>query len=75
MAFTTGQTPAQLATELVSAGVCTNGTVLQDQANNAVASLALQPVGTIAVLWGILCKVTTSAQTTTAVFSYDASPS
>jgi hypothetical protein len=77
MGYTANQTSVQLATELVSAGVSTNGAVLQDAANNAVASLGHQPANTIAVLYGILCKVTTnwnSAGAAGAVFSYDATP-
>jgi hypothetical protein len=78
MAYTANQNSVQLATALVSSGVATNGSVLQDQANNAVAALGHQPTNTIAVLWGVLCKVTTNwnnAGASGAQFSYDAAPS
>jgi hypothetical protein len=78
MGYTANQNSVQLATELVSAGVSTNGAVLQDAANNAVATLGSQPTNTIAVIYGILCKVTTNwnnAGASGAQFSYDATPS
>ena len=78
MGYTANQNSVQLATALVSSGVSTNGAVLQDAANNAVAALGHQPTNTIAVIYGILCKVTTnwnSAGASGAQFSYDATPS
>lgn len=77
MGYTTAQNSVQLASALVSSGVSTNGAVLQDAANNAVASLGHQPTNTIAVIFGILCKVTTNWNNATASgaqFSYDATP-
>ena len=77
MAYTTGQNSVQLAAALVSSGGGPLGAPLQDQANNAVASLGHQPTNTIAVLWGVLCKVTTNwnnATSSGAQFSYDAAP-
>ena len=77
MGYTTAQNSVQLATALVSSGTSTNGSVLQDAANNAVAALGHQPTNTIAVLYGILCKVTTNwnnAGAAGAQFSYDATP-
>lgn len=76
MAFTTGQTRAQMVAELVSIGALT------DQANTIVASAGLLPAGSLTVvsIYGssILIKTTTSAATTLGqdcVFSYDATPS
>jgi hypothetical protein len=71
MAYTTGQTMAQLATALVTAGMTT------DAANNAAATLSWAPVNTTACpIAGILVKVTTNATNGGApAFSYDATPS
>jgi hypothetical protein len=73
MAYTTGQTQAQLAAALVTAGMAT------DAANNAAATLGWStnvPGATPAtVIWGVLCKCTTSAGTGVApVFAFDATP-
>ena len=71
MAYTTGQSLAQLAAALVTAGMTT------DAANNAAATMSWCPVNTTdCPINGILVKVTTSAGSGAApVFSYDATPS
>jgi hypothetical protein len=73
MAYTTGQTAAQLTAALVSAGMA------QDAAANAVATLGWAtnvPGATPAtVIWGVLCKCTTSSSAgVPAVYAYDATP-
>lgn len=73
MAYTTGQTATQLAAALVTAGMAA------DAAANAAATLGWAtnvPGATPAtVIWGVLCKCTTSYNTgAAAVFAYDATP-
>lgn len=77
MGYTTGQNVVQLAAALVANGTGPQGAPLTDQANNAASCLGHQPTNTIAVLWGVLCKVTTNWNNATASgaqFSYDATP-
>jgi hypothetical protein len=71
MAYTTGQTMAQLAAALVTAGMSV------DAANNAAATLSWLPVNATACpIAGILVKVTTSAVGgNVPAFSFDAAPS
>lgn len=73
MAYTTGQTAAQTAAALVTAGMAV------DAANNAVWSLAWAtnvPGATPAtVIWGVLVKCTTPASAAGGpVFAFDATP-
>ena len=73
MAYTTGQTAAQTAAALVTAGMAV------DAANNAVWSIAWStnvPGATPAqVVWGVLVKCTTPPTNGNApVFAFDATP-
>jgi hypothetical protein len=72
MAYTANQTPAQLAAALASAAP----TAPVDAIASAVWSTSWLPVNSLAILYGVLVKVTTSGQGGAApVFSYDATPS
>jgi alkylhydroperoxidase/carboxymuconolactone decarboxylase family protein YurZ len=68
MGWTTGQTPAQVMTALISAGA------LQDQAAQAIYGLAHKPAAP-AVLWGVLVQCTTGWNSGAPLFEYDATPS
>ena len=75
MAFTTNQSPSQLATALASAAP----TAPVDAIASAVWSASWLAAGSFIVLYGVLVKVTTSqvglAPGSAPVFSYDATPS
>jgi hypothetical protein len=77
MAYTTGQTTAQIVTAIQSA----NSAALSDAIQNALSGLALAqvtPINTPVLLWGVLVKCTTgygnALPAVTPVFAYDATP-
>ena len=71
MAYTTGASPSALATALASAAP----TAPVDAIASAVWTTGFLPANSLAILYGVLVKVTTSGQGGVApVFSYDATP-